>query len=133
MIVKLATMTAQEINELLHEQLLCRIAFKDAEYPYIAPFQYVYLKDTLYFHFTDYGKKMRLLQQDNRVCVEIEKIQPDMSDYTFVSLRGRLKMVDDPVERRGGLPSPQRNHFSYSNLKSWRKSASSPPDALKST
>jgi nitroimidazol reductase NimA-like FMN-containing flavoprotein (pyridoxamine 5'-phosphate oxidase superfamily) len=93
-------MTAQEINELLCEQLLCRIAFKDAEYPYIAPFQYVYLKDALYFHFTDYGKKMRLLQRDNRVCVEIEKMQPDMSEYTFVSLRGTLTIVDDPAERR---------------------------------
>lgn len=103
MIVKLATMTVEEINELLREQLLCRIAFKDAEYPYIAPFQYVYLKDALYFHFTDYGKKMRLLQRDNRVCVEIEKIRPDMSDYIFVSLRGTLKIVDNPTERETAI------------------------------
>jgi nitroimidazol reductase NimA-like FMN-containing flavoprotein (pyridoxamine 5'-phosphate oxidase superfamily) len=100
MIVKLGTMNAQEIHTLLREQILCRIAFKDAEYPYIAPFQYVYLNDALYFHLTDYGKKMRLLQRDNRVCVEIEKIQPDLREYNFVSLRGTLTSVDDPTERR---------------------------------
>jgi len=103
MVVKLASMKTQEIHKLLREQILCRIAFKDAEYPYIAPFQYVYLNDALYFHFTDYGKKMTLLQLDNRVCVEIETIQPDMSEYHFVSLRGTLTSVDDPTERRTAI------------------------------
>jgi nitroimidazol reductase NimA-like FMN-containing flavoprotein (pyridoxamine 5'-phosphate oxidase superfamily) len=82
MVVKLASMKAQEIQKLLREQILCRIAFKDAE---------------------DYGKKMTLLQLDNRVCVEIETIQPDMSEYHFVSLRGTLTSVDDPTERRTAI------------------------------
>jgi len=99
MIIKLPTMEQHEIKNLIQNQILCRIAFKGTKYPYIAPFQYVYLNGTLYFQFTDYGKKMRLLEKDDRVCVEIEKFQPDLSEYYFVSLRGNLNIVKDPTER----------------------------------
>jgi len=92
-------MEKQEIEDLISEQLLCRIAFKGEMYPYMAPFQYAYMKGTLYFHFTDYGKKMKLLGKDKHVCVEIEKYLPDMSKYNFVVLRGKLTIVTDPEER----------------------------------
>jgi nitroimidazol reductase NimA-like FMN-containing flavoprotein (pyridoxamine 5'-phosphate oxidase superfamily) len=88
-----------EIEKLLQEQMLCRIAFKGDEYPYMAPFQYVLMDGFLYFHFTDYGKKMRLLEKDKRVCVEIEKYRPDLSEYNFVVFRGELRLVGDPQER----------------------------------
>ena len=99
MLVKLPKMEKEEIDNLIKEQMLCRIAFKGANYPYVAPFQYVYMNGTLYFHFTDYGKKMKLLDKDDRVCVEIEKFQPDLSEYNFVALRGRLGIVTDSKER----------------------------------
>jgi hypothetical protein len=66
---------------------LCRIAFKGNKYPYMAPFQYVFMDGSIYFHFTDYGRKMRLLEKDKRVCVEIEKYKPDLSEYKFIVLR----------------------------------------------
>ncbi len=92
-------MERSEIESLIREQMLCRIAFKGGKYPYMAPFQYVYMNGTLYFHFTDYGKKMRLLEKDKRVCVEIEKYRPDLSEYNFVVFRGTLEVVSDPTER----------------------------------
>jgi len=99
MIVRLPQMEKREIEKLIREQMLCRIAFKGDKYPYMAPFQYVYMDGSLYFHFTDYGKKMRLLEKDNRVCVEIEKYRADLSEYSFVVLRGTLKVVTGPQER----------------------------------
>ena len=98
-IVKLPKMEKHEIDQLIEEQMLCRIAFKGAEYPYMAPFQYVFTNGSLYFHFTDYGRKMKLIERDKRVCVEIEKVLPDMSEYNFVVLRGKVKTVTDPQER----------------------------------
>jgi len=92
-------MEKHEINQLIREQMLCRIAFKGDEYPYMAPFQYVLMNESIYFHFTDYGKKMRLLERDKRVCVEIEKYRQDLSEYSFVVLRGILEVVTDPHER----------------------------------
>ena len=92
-------MKRQEIRRLIKDRMLCRIAFKGPQHPFIATFQYVYMNGTLYFHFTDYGRKMKLVESDNRVCVEIEKLQPDLSEYHFVSLRGNLDVVTDPEER----------------------------------
>ncbi len=98
-IVKLPRMTEDEIDQLIQEQVLCRIAFKRETHPYIAPFQYVCMNGVIYFHFTDYGKKMSLLERDNRVCVEIEGYEKDLSKYQFVVLTGKLKVVTDSREK----------------------------------
>jgi len=98
-LVKLPKMEKNEIEELLRTQNLCRIAFKGVEYPYMAPFQYVQIDGVLYFHFTNYGRKMRILERDRRVCVEVESYKPDMSEYRFVVMQGSLQVVEDPDER----------------------------------
>lgn len=98
-VFKLPKMTKQEMWRLVRRQSLCRIAFKGTEYPYMAPFQYVVLDDVLYFHFTDYGRKMKLIDNDKRVCVEIEEYKEDLSEYSFIVLRGTLKVVTKQQER----------------------------------
>jgi nitroimidazol reductase NimA-like FMN-containing flavoprotein (pyridoxamine 5'-phosphate oxidase superfamily) len=98
-IVKLPKMDKREIEEVLQDQMLCRIAFKGNKYPYIAPFQYVFVDGSLYFHFTDYGRKMKLLEKDKRVCVEIEQYTSNLSEYKFIVIRGSLKLVRDPSTR----------------------------------
>jgi nitroimidazol reductase NimA-like FMN-containing flavoprotein (pyridoxamine 5'-phosphate oxidase superfamily) len=97
---RLPKMEKREVQALIQDQLLCRIAFHGREYPYMAPFQYTLMDDALYFHFTNYGKKMKLLERDSRVCVEVEKYKPDLSEYRFVVMRGTLREVTDPEERR---------------------------------
>lgn len=99
MVVKLPKMSSEEVDSLLDKQMLCRIAFKGDHHPYIAPFQYVRIDGILYFHFTDYGKKMKLIGRDERVCVEIESYKPDLSAYCFVVLRGSIRVVTEPEER----------------------------------
>ena len=98
-ILKLPKMNKTEIKNMISKQKLCRIAFKGKKFPYIAPFQYVLLNEVFYFHFTDYGKKISLIENDNRVCVEIEKDNPDLSSYNFVIFRGELEEVTDLAER----------------------------------
>ena len=98
-VFKLPKMTKQELWTLIRRQKLCRIAFKGAKYPYMAPFQYVVLDGVLYFHFTDYGKKMKLIERDKHVCFEIEEYTEDLSEYSFVVLRGTLNIVADQQER----------------------------------
>lgn len=96
-------MSEAEIKKLLKEQILCRIAFGGKYAPYIAPFQYALVNGQLYFHFTDYGKKMGLLQEGNPVCVEIEKLAEDLHYYRFVVLTGKLQIVTDPNERNKAI------------------------------
>lgn len=107
-IVKIPRMQKNEIEELINTQTLCRIAFKEENHPYMAPFQYVKVNGTLYFHFTNYGKKMRLFERDDRVCVEFESYRPDLSEYCFVVMRGSLQVVDDPDERAKAIEEMAR-------------------------
>ncbi|MFW6117510.1 MAG: pyridoxamine 5'-phosphate oxidase family protein [Thermoproteota archaeon] len=97
--MKLPEMDESEIRNLLQEQMICRIAFKGDVYPYISLFQYTRIGGVLYFHFTDYGNKIKLLEEDSRVCVEIEDYQPDLSEYRFAVLRGELEVVEDTEEK----------------------------------
>ncbi|MCW4036624.1 MAG: pyridoxamine 5'-phosphate oxidase family protein [Candidatus Bathyarchaeota archaeon] len=100
---KLPKMNREEIEDLLDSESICRIAFRGDEYPYMAPFQYVRHGGALYFHFTDYGRKMRLLETDSNVCVGVESLEPDLSEYRFVALSGTLERVDDARERSEAL------------------------------
>lgn len=101
--VKMPKMKENEVEQLIREQFLCRIAFKGDLHPYIAPFQYAYVKGSLYFHFTDYGKKMSFLKQEPTVCVEIERYTSNLSEYGFVVLTGKLRIVENREERKNAI------------------------------
>jgi nitroimidazol reductase NimA-like FMN-containing flavoprotein (pyridoxamine 5'-phosphate oxidase superfamily) len=101
--VKMPKMSEKEIKKLISEQFLCRIAFTGDAKPYIAPFQYVVIDDVLYFHFTDYGKKISLFKQGRQVCVEIERYTPNLGEYEFGVLTGTLKLVENREERKKAI------------------------------
>jgi uncharacterized protein len=101
--VKMPKMHDWEIEELINQQFLCRVAFKGNTYPYIAPFQYVVVNGIIYLHFTAYGKKMNFLEQGTPVSLEIERYSPDLSEYAFVVLTGKLKLVENLEERRTAI------------------------------
>ena len=97
--LKLPKMTSIEIIQALQEGNISRIAFVEGDYPYIAPFQYVNLDNTLYFHFTDYGKKKNILEKNQNVCVSIEHLEDDLSSFYFISIQGKLALVKDKQEK----------------------------------
>ena len=98
--IEMPKMKENEIEELIRGQFLCRISFKGDLQPYIAPFQYAYVNSILYFHFTDYGKKMSFFKQEVPVCVEIERYTSNLSEYGFVVLTGKLRLVENREERK---------------------------------
>ena len=91
---KVPLMSKHEYDELIQEQYVCRIGFQ-GEYPYIAPFIYVFDGLCLYFLSTKYGKKIQRLRINPNVAVEIEKYEDDLSEYRFVTLQGRIMQVED--------------------------------------
>ena len=92
-------MIEEEIEKALQINNLCRIAFIDGEYPYIAPFQFVYHNNQIYFHFTNYGKKIKLIKKSKNVCVSIENFEADLEEYYFISMQGELAPVDNMEEK----------------------------------
>lgn len=105
---KLARLDRATIDEMLARLATCRVAFNTGSHPYIAPFQHVLIDGTMYLNFSAYGRKIEYIQQDSRVCIEIEDNAPDMSTYAFVVLRGRLAIVEDPGERASALEALAR-------------------------
>jgi len=97
---KLPKMQKSAYDRLIRESHICRIAFKGDSYPYVAPFIYVFDGRHMYFMSTRYGRKLRYFQQDPRVSVEVEQYAPDLSRFSFVTLRGELTEVEDPQEGR---------------------------------
>lgn len=98
-ILKIPSMKRKEYDAFIAGQYVSRIAFK-GEYPYIAPFLYVFNGKFIYFLSTKYGKKVELVKNDPQVAVEIENYTSDMSDYRFVTLQGRINEVDKISEKQ---------------------------------
>jgi nitroimidazol reductase NimA-like FMN-containing flavoprotein (pyridoxamine 5'-phosphate oxidase superfamily) len=99
-IVKIPRMSRPEYDKLIAEEYICRIAFKGDRYPYITPFMYAFDGRFMYFLSTNYGKKIRYFREDPHVSVEVERYAPDLSHYCFVTLRGKLAVVEDPEEKQ---------------------------------
>lgn len=98
--LKIPKMQKSEYDSLIRENVVSRIAFTGKDYPYIAPFLYVFDEKNIYFLSTRYGKKMELFTQNPAVSVEIEHVAPDMSAYKFVTLQGKLSEVTDEETKR---------------------------------
>jgi len=97
-IQKIPHMEKEEYDKLIAENHISRIAFMGNDYPYVAPFLYVFDGHNLYFLSTKYGKKIQYAKRNPNVAVEIERFTPDMSSYTFVTLLGRLAEVSNDSE-----------------------------------
>jgi nitroimidazol reductase NimA-like FMN-containing flavoprotein (pyridoxamine 5'-phosphate oxidase superfamily) len=97
--LKIPRMTRTEYDALVDRQYVSRIAFIGDGHPYIAPFMYVFDKKYLYFLSSRYGRKMEYFAANPQVSVEIEEYAPDLSSFTFVSLQGILREVQDPAQK----------------------------------
>jgi nitroimidazol reductase NimA-like FMN-containing flavoprotein (pyridoxamine 5'-phosphate oxidase superfamily) len=99
-IVRIPKMEKTEYDQLIREEYVARIAFSGEKYPYIAPFIYVFDGNHMYFLSTRYGKKIENFKQNPYVSVEVEKYSPDMSNYAFITLSGRLLEVMDSYNKK---------------------------------
>jgi nitroimidazol reductase NimA-like FMN-containing flavoprotein (pyridoxamine 5'-phosphate oxidase superfamily) len=99
-IVKIPRMAKMEYDQLIADGYICRIAFMGEKYPYVAPFLYVFDGNFLYFLSTKYGKKIEYFRRNPYISVEIEKYTQDLSNYTFVTMQGRLEEVLDAIEKK---------------------------------
>jgi uncharacterized protein len=126
-------MKKKEYDELISEQYVSRIAFQ-GEYPYIAPFLYVFNGEFLYFLSTKYGKKIEMFRDNPHVAVEIEKYSPDLTDYKFVTLQGIIEQVEDASEkievRKQFVDLIKDNNLSRNIMAALGHSPQDPPESL---
>ncbi len=60
------------LDEILMNSTVCRIAINDNEFPYIVALNYGYSDNALFMHSAKAGKKIDLLNANNKVSFQIE-------------------------------------------------------------
>ena len=106
-IVKIPSMNREEYDKLIIKNHISRIAFAGDDYPYMAPFMYVFneKEKIIYFLSTKYGKKIELFNKNPNVAVEIEEYNDDMSNYKFITLQGKIIEVKEEFEKNEVMKS----------------------------
>jgi nitroimidazol reductase NimA-like FMN-containing flavoprotein (pyridoxamine 5'-phosphate oxidase superfamily) len=112
-----------EIESILRNTAVCRIALSKDNNPYVVPVNHGYRDNRLYVHSSGEGKKIEFLRSNNRVCFEVdtgfEIIRSDLacswsSRYRSVIGYGRAQFVEDPGEKRDALDVIMSHHSSES-------------------
>ena len=98
-VFKLPKMKKEEIEKLVREQIICRVAYQEDNGPTMSLFQYTELDGSLFFHFTEYGEKLKMLEKGGPVAVEIDDFAEDLGEFRFALLKGRLKVVTDSEKK----------------------------------
>ena len=62
-----------ELDEIIRDSQICRVAFAVDNQPYLVPLCFGYDGSALYFHTARRGKKIDCLERNPRVCVEFER------------------------------------------------------------
>jgi nitroimidazol reductase NimA-like FMN-containing flavoprotein (pyridoxamine 5'-phosphate oxidase superfamily) len=112
------------IQDILCSSLICRIAFFDKDYPYILPMNYGYSDNTLYLHGAKEGRKIDLLQKNNKVGFEIthshQIIKKEEScdwttAYRSIVGTGKMEIITDFDEKKKGLDIIMQQHGKMEN------------------
>ena len=124
----------REIDEILNQARICRVAFAREDEPYLVPLFFGYDGRRLYLHSARQGKKLEFITANPQVCFEVEgevRILPDEAEACgwtahFESVIGYGKVIElrSDEEKIHGLNQIMR-HYSG---QAWTYS----PAALKS-
>jgi nitroimidazol reductase NimA-like FMN-containing flavoprotein (pyridoxamine 5'-phosphate oxidase superfamily) len=100
------------IESIMERGKVCRIGLCDSGNPYVVPVAFGYRDHCLYFHSAREGRKIDVLKQNNRVCVEVDidvqfmPSEPPCSwrvKYLSVIGFGRASFVETAQEKREAL------------------------------
>jgi nitroimidazol reductase NimA-like FMN-containing flavoprotein (pyridoxamine 5'-phosphate oxidase superfamily) len=113
------------IEAILTKARIGRLATLGADgYPYIVPVNYVYWRESIYFHCAPEGEKLDNIRRHPQVCFEVDvplayldtgydKDMPpcEVSQfYQCVVIRGRGEVVDEMTEKVGALNALMAGH-----------------------
>ena len=102
----------EQIEGIIKKATVCRVAFCHDNQPYLAPFNFGYENNCLYFHSARDGRKIDMIRGNNNVCFEFD-IGHKMNrkglacewsfSYQSVIGFGKASIIDNPLEKRHGL------------------------------
>ena len=95
----------EEIESVLHSQLLGRIGCHADGTTYIVPISYAYDGEYVYAH-THEGMKIGIMRKNPKVCFEVENMS-NMANWKTVICWGEFEELMDEKERHGALEKLQ--------------------------
>lgn len=63
------------VNDIISRCRVCRLGLSDDGQPYVVPLSFGYDGTCLYFHAAREGRKVAILQKNNRVCFEFDILE----------------------------------------------------------
>ena len=109
----------KEIEDILRQSTVCRLALIDSGRPYLVPLCFGYDAGVLYFHSAPAGKKIDLLKKNRHVCFEFDvdttAVPAETScgwtmRYRSVIGYGIADFVEDLGEKRAALDVIMRQY-----------------------
>jgi nitroimidazol reductase NimA-like FMN-containing flavoprotein (pyridoxamine 5'-phosphate oxidase superfamily) len=101
-----------EIEAVIAEAPVCRLAMCDDDSPYVVPMSFGYADGAFYFHGAPEGRKIGILERNDRVCIELEAgvgLKPAEKAckwgiaFRSVIAFGRASFVESAADRRSAL------------------------------
>lgn len=102
----------EEIDAIINEAKVCRIALSLNNVPYVVPVNFGYKDNCIYFHSALEGKKIDWLKENNNVCFEMdigrENIQGNIpcswgTNYKSVIGMGKATFVNEFEEKKSAM------------------------------
>ena len=117
----------KEIEFIIQQSQVCRLALADEGLPYIVPLCFGYKNKMLYFHSAKEGQKIDILRRNHQVCFEFDidaRIRSGQTacvwgmGYKSVIGYGTASLVEDSEEKQKALDIIMRQYsegeFEYS-------------------
>ena len=97
----LGELSASEIEDLLHKQIVGRIGCHDKDVVYVVPISYAYDDNCIYCHAYE-GKKIDIMRMNPKVCFQVDEMR-DMANWQSVMAWGKFEELSGDEEKAKAL------------------------------
>ena len=97
----IGNLNANEIENLLKEQIIGRIGCYAGDQIYVVPVSYAYDGKYIYVHSFE-GKKMEIMRKNPGVCFQVDSMH-NTANWQSVIAWGKFEELSDAVERKKAL------------------------------
>lgn len=99
----------EEMEALLKQQIVGRIACSHGEFIYLVPMSYAYDGQYIYGRSFE-GVKLDIMRKNPNICFEVDNVA-DMADWQSVIVWGKFEELKEPGEREKALRALVQRHL----------------------
>ena len=112
------------IDDIIRRCRVCRLAMCDGGLPYVVPLNFGYDGSFLYFHSAPRGRKIDIINKNNRVCFEFDILHDIINSeqackwsakYESVIGSCKAEILDDTEDKKEALQWIMRQYGSGAN------------------